>query len=108
SEKKPAITSAILNVGLAISRCLLFKIYQAFTLNTRNAPARKDPTHTCRSLSTLEGLKTIAQKSVISALAFSPSPTILNPAGVCCHELATTIHIAENKDPRNTIIVDRK
>ena len=40
------------------------------------APAKKAPIQTCVSLSILEGLNTIAQKSVISALAFNPSPTI--------------------------------
>ena len=34
------------------------------------------PIQTCVNLSMLDGLKTIAQKSVISALASSPSPTI--------------------------------
>src|SRR4029078_4654486 len=83
-------------------------MYHAYTLNTRKDPASSAPIQTCSNLSILDGLKTMAQKSVISARACNPSPTILNPAGVCCHELATTIHMAENSEPRNTRMVDIK
>src|SRR4030095_14705350 len=94
--------------GLAMSRCFPFRTYQAFTLSTRKHPASNAPVHTCKRRSTLDGLNTIAQKSVISARAFIPSPTIWKPAGVCCQELATTIQMAENKDPRKTRIVEIK
>src|SRR5512138_3143995 len=56
----------------------------------------------------LEGLKIIAQKSVISARIFSPCPTRWYPAGVCCQELATTIHIAEKTAPKATMDAAKK
>src|ERR1035437_4642955 len=56
----------------------------------------------------LDGLKTIAQKSVISARAVVPAPTMWKPAGVCCQELATTIQIAEKNAPNATMQVARK
>ena len=55
-----------------------------------------------------EGLKTICQKSVISARAFSPSPTMWKPAGVCIQELATTIQMALKCAPRHTMQVAKK
>ena len=54
------------------------------------------------------GFSTMAQKSVISARAFSPSPTMWQPAGVCCQLLATTIHTALNMDPSHTPSVAMK
>ena len=56
----------------------------------------------------LDGLNTMAQKSVISARMAAPSPTRWNPAGVCCHEFATTIHTAENIPPMETMSVEKK
>ena len=43
---------------------------------TKKAPAKKAPSQTWVNLSTLEGLNTMAQKSVISARASIPSPTM--------------------------------
>ncbi len=96
------MAKAILKAFFESSTCLFFSRYQAWTLNTKNVPARKAPIHTCSSRSTLEGLNTMAQKSVISARAIMPSPTMWYPAGVCCQELATTIHTAENMEPSHT------
>ena len=85
----------------------------------KNAPTRKHPIQTCTSRSIVEGLKTIAQKSVISArITISPSTTsglpsrktgtTWEPAGVCCQELATTIQTDEKIEPRATITVAKK
>ncbi len=68
----------------------------------------KAPSSTCTSRSTLEGLNTIAQKSVISARAAAPVPTMWKPAGVCCQELATTIQTAEKIEPSATMTVATK
>src|SRR5476651_1688852 len=77
-------------------------------LKTKKAPDKNEPSQTCVKRSILEGLNTIAQKSVISARACMPLPTIWYPAGVCCQELATTIHTAENILPSVTITVAKK
>ncbi|MBK8478141.1 MAG: hypothetical protein IPL39_18090 [Opitutaceae bacterium] len=53
-------------------------------------------------------MKTMAQKSVISARAFNPSPTMWYPAGVCIQELATTIQIALKCAPKATMQVAKK
>ena len=63
----------------------------------------KQPDHTCHSRSIDDGLNTIAQKSVISARGPRGPSTTWKPAGVCIHELATTIHTELNTLPRNTI-----
>ncbi len=55
-----------------------------------------------------DGLNTMAQKSVTTARACTPSPSMRYPAGVCIHELATTIQMAENMEPKATIIVEKK
>src|SRR5690349_4430162 len=62
-----------------------------------------DPIKTWTNRCMLDGLKTIAQKSVISARAVKPVPTMWKPAGVCCHELATTIQIDEKTAPSATM-----
>ena len=56
----------------------------------------------------VEGLKTTAQKSVISARTSAPSPTMWKPAGVCCQELATTIQTALKVAPSATRQVAKK
>jgi hypothetical protein len=78
------------------------------------------PIRTCDRRSMDEGLKTSAQKSTISARTCGmPSMTsglpssssiarMVEPAGVCCQELAITIQTAENIEPRKTIIVEKK
>ena len=53
----------------------------------------------------LEGLKTTAQKSVMTALVVSRSS---KPTGVCCHELATMIQTAEKIEPSATMSVAKK
>jgi len=72
------------------------------------APACQQPESVCVRRSTEDGLNTIAQKSVISARAERPSPTILKPAGVCIQELATMIQTAEKCAPRATMQVAKK
>ena len=67
-----------------------------------------EPTSTCVSRGTLDGLNTMAQKSVISARAPKGPLTIWNPAGVCCQEFATTIHTAEKIEPSDTMQVEKK
>ena len=52
----------------------------------------------------LEGLKTMAQKSVMTARP----PWTSNPAGVCIQELATTIQMAEKMLPSATMTVAKK
>src|SRR6202008_758648 len=64
-----------------------------------NAPRT---TWTRRSI--LEGLKTMAQKSVMTARP----PCTSNPAGVCIQELAMTIQMAEKMLPSATMTVAKK
>ncbi len=52
----------------------------------------------------LEGLKTTAQKSVMTA---RPSRTS-KPTGVCCQELAIMIQTEEKIEPRETMRVAKK
>src|SRR5437667_3202168 len=77
-------------------------------LITKNAPRMYAPINVCTSRCMLEGLNTIAQKSVISARAVNPSPTTWKPAGVCCQEFATTIQIDEKIAPSATMQVAKK
>ena len=92
----------------ATSRCLCLSTYQALMLITKKPPRMKAPRSTWPRRCIADGLNTIAQKSVITARAPASSTTISKPAGVCCHELATTIHTDENTEPRKTIIVAKK
>ena len=71
-------------------------------LITKKAPKMSAPMMVWLRRCTADGLKTIAQKLVISARRAAPSPTMWNPAGVCCQELATTIHTADRVDPSAT------
>ena len=77
-------------------------------LITKKAPRIMQPIRVWVSRMTLEGLKTMAQKSVISARARAPVPTMWKPAGVCIQEFATTIQMALNMPPSATITVARK
>ena len=86
---------------------------------TKNAPRMKAPIQTWTSRCTVDGLKTIAQKSTISARS-TGSPSITRgspsrstgtmwwPAGVCCQLLATTIQIDEKIEPSATMQVEKK
>ncbi len=94
--------------AFANSMCFFFRRYHALTLNTKKAPASQHPISTCVSLIIEEGLNTIAQKSVISALKPLGPMTISNPAGVCIHAFAMTIQTALKCAPRQTIIVLKK
>src|SRR5512135_813569 len=84
------------------SRC------QAETLSTKKAPRMYDPSKTWTSRWTLDGLKTIAQKSTTSARGAPSWTTMRWPAGVFIQELATTIQIAEKLEPRATMQVETK
>ena len=75
---------------------------------TKKPPRMKAPMSVWARRSRVEGLKTTAQKSVTSARRRRPSPTMWKPAGVCCQELATMIQIAENIEPRETMMVEKK
>ena len=86
---------------------------------TKNAPTMKAPIQTWTSRWTVEGLKTSAQKSTISARRTgSPSMksgppsriiwTMWWPAGVCCQLLATTIQTEEKIEPRRPSAVAKK
>ena len=75
NEETTATLSAMRSAFRESSTCRPLRMYHACTLITRKAPARNAPIHTWVSLSTLLGLKTMAQKSVISARASMPSPT---------------------------------
>ena len=85
----------------------------------KNEPMMKLPISTWLSRLTVEGLKTTAQKSVISArMTVWPSMTqgwplrimgtIWWPAGVCCQLLATTIQTEEKIEPSATMQVEKK
>ena len=86
---------------------------------TKNAPRMKAPIQTWISRWTVDGLKTTAQKSTISARSTGwPSTTNGRPsrstgttwwpAGVCCQLLATTIQIEEKIEPSATMHVAKK
>src|ERR1017187_9693475 len=77
-------------------------------LITKNAARMYAPMSVWESRCMLDGLNTMAQKSVISARALSPWPTMWKPAGVCCHELATTIQMEEKNAPSATMHVEKK
>ncbi len=62
-------------VRLANSRCRPWSTYQAPMLMTKNAPRMKAPISTWLRRTMLDGLNTMAQKSVISARMAAPSPT---------------------------------
>src|SRR3972149_8714792 len=94
-------------------------MYQAEMLMMKKPPMIRQPIHTCTRRCMDEGLKTIAQKSTISARVIgTPSTTqgtpsrsigtMWCPAGVCCQELATTIQIDEKIEPRATMHVEKK
>ncbi len=83
------------------------------------APRMKQPIQTCTRRWTVDGLKTMAQKSVISARRMAapsttqgwPSRSTLTmwwPAGVCCQLLATTIQMALKIEPRATMSAAKK
>ncbi len=103
-----AISSPTRKPRLASSSCRRLSRYQAQMLVTKNAPWMKLPSRTWTRRCMLDGLNTIAQKSVISARALAPCPTMWKPAGVCCQEFAITIQVAENTDPKNTMQVAKK
>ena len=73
-------------------------------LMTKNAPRMKAPSKAWTRWFMLEGLKTIAQKSVMFAWLFVD----VKPAGVCCQELATMIQTAEKIEPSATMNVAKK
>src|SRR5437867_9390831 len=73
-------------------------------LRTKNAPWRYEPISTCPSRCSADGLSTAAQKSISSARPLR----MTKPAGVCCHELATTIQTEENTAPNATIQLAKK
>jgi hypothetical protein len=108
SEAKSATTSPSFSEFLANGRCRPRSRYHALTERTRNAPACQAPSTVWVRRSTLDGLKTITQKSVISARTWGGVPTRWKPAGVCIQELATTIQTALKCAPRQTITVPRK
>lgn len=105
TRAKPAATRID---AIANRSCRRLIRYQALTLSTRKAPASHAPSTVCVSRTTDDGLNTIAQKSTISARGPDGPATMWYPAGVCIHELATTIQIALKWAPRHTISVLKK
>src|SRR5476651_514939 len=81
-------------------------------LITKNAPRINAAASACPRRGMAEGLKTIAQKSLMTArlkvTPFSTLVSILKPVGVCCHELAMMIQTDEKIAPRLTMQVEKK
>src|SRR5262245_63555122 len=101
-------TRAMPNDFRANSSCRRFSRYQAEMLRTKKAPRTQAPSTTCVRRCKVLGLKTTAQKSVISARGPASVWTIWYPAAVCIQELATTINTAENVEPTATMHVEKK
>ena len=87
---------------LANSRWRFFKRYQALTESTSADPMIQDATHVWSNRGRNDGVFTTAPKFVMNAWLPHSVMWVVNPCGVCIHELAIRIHRALKCAPNTT------